>query len=78
MNTFKRPLTPKRTDFSFKSGVFDYKYIREHAAPNPFGIEPDAPPVPWSACSNPNCNYRWRTVDNKSENVGTCAGYCMG
>ena len=69
----KSPLKPKRTDFSFCSGVFDYKFIREHAAPNPFGIEPGPPPVHRWFCSENGCT-RW---SEGTESGGTCASYCL-
>ena len=70
----KVPLKPKRTDFSFKSGVFDFKYIREHAGENPFGIKPDLKPL--VACTNTGCPAQWDP--NKGLWTAGCTGMCYG
>lgn len=78
MQTFKKPLTPKQTDFSFKSFMDDLKFVREHAQENPFGIKPDPPevpkpvPKPW-VCDDKKCP-RWS--DGEGGVYGTCAGSC--
>lgn len=72
--TFKRSLTPKRTDFSFKSAVFDYAAIRKAAAPNPFGITPETKPL--TLCTNAGCTAAF------NPNTGLwgagCKGFCYG
>lgn len=72
--SFKNPLKPKRTDFSFKSGVFDFKYIREHAGANPFGIEPDLPPLALQPCASKDCTYVYDP--NSKTSRGKCMGWC--
>lgn len=67
--TFSYPLKKPRTDYSFKSGVFDYAAIRKAAAPNPFGILPDKPPVKCSAC-------RTTWYDNGVTDGPGCNGGC--
>lgn len=71
--TFKRELKPKRTDFSFKSGVFDYAAIRKAAAENPFGIKPD-PPVLVSAPCTYNCGAEYNPA-SRAWSPG-CNGSC--
>lgn len=70
----KSALKPKRTDFSFHSGVFDYAAIRRAAAPNPFGIEPDAPRKPLWVCTQSGCSQIHDP--NTNETRGKCAGWC--
>lgn len=76
--TFANPLKPKRTDFSFTSGVFDYKAIREAAAPNPFGIVPDPPTSTASSVAKWSCDAeqcsQWR--DENGVYYGKCEGLC--
>ena len=69
----KIPLKKKRTDFSFKSGVFDFKYIREHAGENPFGIKPDLKPL--VPCTILDCKAAFDP--NKGLWLAGCKSYCV-
>lgn len=69
------PLKPKRTDFSFKSFLDDPKFIREHAAENPFGILPDPPQKQLQYCNaSKECTYVYDP--NMKSGRGICKGFC--
>lgn len=75
--SFKNPLKKPRTDFSFKSGVFDSaaigKVLRDRLGGNWPGIVPDPPLLPVSICSRCKREYDPNTGESKGQCNGACS-----
>lgn len=70
MQTFKRPLIGKRKDSPAPNCIFDYRAIREAAAPNPFGLCPDK--LEQKCTADANCHALWNGTLWSSGCTGVC------